>query len=182
MFNSKTLTHLCFFFFLCVNRLVHAWRRTEGSLPTDDPWPSVAVYYPVICFRLRLDVVQPLPVSLLLFILSALMRQESSLDHWKSLRISRCVARRHTFSLRWMNVHLKHWRDLIGNKAKQNTIGRQTHTLQIPIQDETGGRHSSLAHNSTHSLQRPRRIISRTRHNSHFWCLHVLIHVDAHTF
>lgn len=75
------------------NRIIPSSRRTEGGgFPADDPWPRVAVPDPVVCFRLRLHVVQRPPVHLLLFILSALMRRESLLDHWESLRIGWCVA------------------------------------------------------------------------------------------
>lgn len=64
--------------YLSPNRIIPSSRRTEGgSFPADDPRPRVAVPDPVVCFRLRLHVVQRPPVHLLLFILSALMRRES---------------------------------------------------------------------------------------------------------
>ena len=123
-------------------RIIPPWRTEGDSLSADDPRPRVAVYHPVVCVRLWLHVVQRPPVPLLLFILSALMRRESLSDHWKSLRISWCVAQRHTRPLRWMNVHLQQWRDLTGNKKKKPRRQEHTHRLQTPIQDETGHRHS----------------------------------------
>lgn len=69
---------------------------------------------------------------------------------------------------RWMNVHFKQWRDLTGNKQKN--IGRQVHTdYKYPYKMKlvTGIVNLHTTH-TTHSLWWPSRIISRTRHDSHF--------------
>lgn len=91
--NLKTSAkHRCIYPFL--HRIIPVSRRTEGGcFPTDDPRPRVAVSRPIICFRLWLHMVQRPPVPLLLFILSHWWGK-SLLDHWKSLRISWCVAQR----------------------------------------------------------------------------------------
>lgn len=126
------------------NRIIPSSRRTEGgSFPADDPRPRVAVPDPVVCFRLRLHVVQRPPVHLLLFILSALMRRESLLDHWESLRIGWCVAQvsyitplPHTMD-ECTIFRGETWQE---NIWRQSTKTRRLHTN--PIRYETGYRHS----------------------------------------